>query len=81
MLGHHISSKGIGAHPAKVKSYFNLQDLRNKKDVRRFHGHARYYYRFINDFNNIASPTFSLLTKDTYFEWSEECQVSLEAIK
>ncbi|XP_059073321.1 uncharacterized protein LOC131874098 [Cryptomeria japonica] len=33
-----------------------------------------YYRRFIRDFNKMATPLYSLLTKDVKFHWTEDCE-------
>ena len=67
VLGHLISSKGIQVDPKKIQTIQDLPTLVTQKDVRSFLGHARYYRRFIRNFNKIASPLFALLGKDVAF--------------
>ena len=49
--------------------------------MRSFLGLAGYYRRFIRNFSLIASPMMNLLKKDVAFEWSKECQRSIDEPK
>ena len=42
---------------------------------------AGYYRRFIRNFFLVASPLNELLKKNVRFEWSEECQRSIDELK
>ena len=42
---------------------------------------AGYYRKFIRNFSLIASPLHKLLKKNVRFEWSEECQKSMDELK
>jgi hypothetical protein len=81
VLGHHLSSRGIEVDKDKIKIITLLPTPLKPKDVRRFLGHARYYRRFIKDFSKIASPLFTLLSKDVDYCWTLNCQQDFETIK
>jgi hypothetical protein len=49
--------------------------------VRIFLGHARYYWRFIENFTKIVATMFGLLIKDVDFVWIEQCQTAFETLK
>ena len=67
VLGHFISKEGIQVDPMKVKVILTLPTPTNKKEVRSFLGHVGYYKRFIKKISHIASPLYTLLTKETKF--------------
>jgi hypothetical protein len=67
VLGHCVSSAGIKVDPKKIEVISKLPVPKNQKDVRSFLGHAGYYRRFIENFTQITSPLFKLLTKDNDF--------------
>lgn len=81
VLGHHISIKGIQVDPAKIEVIQNLPTPIKQKDIRIFLGHAGYYKRFIKDFNKIAGPLYSLLTKDMEFNWTSSCNEAFLKLK
>jgi hypothetical protein len=51
------------------------------KEIHSFLGHARFYRRFIKDFNKIARPLCRLLAKETPFKFDEECLKAFGALK
>ncbi|GLJ19357.1 hypothetical protein SUGI_0348760 [Cryptomeria japonica] len=81
VLGHHISVKGIKVDPTKIEVIQYINDPIKQKDVRSFLGHAGYYRRFIKDFSKIASPLYSLLTKDAKFKWTPVCNEAFSKLK
>ena len=81
VLGCIISQDGIEVDPATIEVISNLSIPQNKKDIRRFLGHAGYYRRFIENFTKIATPLFKLLLKYVEFTWNEQCQSSFENLK
>jgi hypothetical protein len=81
VLGHHLSSRGIEVEKEKIKIITLLITPLKPKDVRSFLGHAGYYMRFIKDFSKIASPMFTLLTKDVKFCCTLNCQQDFETTK
>ena len=46
-----------------------------------FLGLAGYYRRFVKGFSSIASPLTRLTQKEVTFQWSDECEVSLQMLK
>ncbi|GKV53625.1 hypothetical protein SLEP1_g60144 [Rubroshorea leprosula] len=49
-------------------------------DVRSFHGLASFYWRFIKNFNSIATPITNSIKGDQ-FSWSDKAQKSFEELK
>ena len=72
--GHIIISKDIEVDKSKIELIANLPIPKSVKEVRSFLGHAGFYRRFIKDFSIISKPLCNLLTKDTIFEWIENCE-------
>jgi len=46
-----------------------------------FIGCAGYYRHFIENFAKVAHPLFQLLTKDSDFVWTEDCDATFMRIK
>ena len=66
ILGHKVSSKGLGVDKAKVGVIENLPPPISVKGIRSFLGHAGFYRRFIKDFSKISKPLCNLLEKDNH---------------
>jgi hypothetical protein len=81
VLGHKISEKGIEVDKAKTEVIEQLPPPTNVKGIRSFLGHAGFYWRFIQNFSQIAWPLMHLLAKDAPFNFMEECLQSLHTLK
>jgi len=71
---------GIEVDRAKVEIIEKLPPPTNVKAVRSFLGHARFYRRFIRDFQ-IAKPSSNLLLKDVPFDFSHDYLRAFETLK
>ncbi|GKE02693.1 reverse transcriptase domain-containing protein [Tanacetum coccineum] len=80
-LGHKISKNGIEVDKAKVDVIAKLPHPTTVKGIRSFLGHARFYWRFIQDFSKIARQMTHLLEKDTPFFFSKECIEAFQTLK
>ena len=81
VLGHSISRQGLQVDPNKIAIIKRVPRPQKQRDVRSFLGLAGYYWRFIKDFNKLASPLFGLLAKDFEFIWSKGFQEALDILK
>jgi hypothetical protein len=81
VLGHHLSSMGVEVGKNKIKIITLLPTPLKPKDIKKFLGHAAYYRRFIKYFSMIASPPFTLLSKDVEYCWTLNYQQAFETIK
>ncbi len=80
-LGHVISEEGIKTEDSKVNAVRNFPTPKNVKEVERFLGLAGWYHRFIPYFSECAAPLHALKKKGIPWNWSEECQHSVEDLK
>ena len=80
-LGHVISASGIATDGGKTRAVKEFPVPKNVKDLRSFLGLASYYRRFMQNFSRIAEPLYTLLRKGVEFEWNEERQKALDALK
>ena len=67
--------------PQKIEAISNWGASTNQIEVRSLLGLAGYYRKFIRNFSLIASPLYKLLKKNVRFEWSKECQKSMDELK
>jgi hypothetical protein len=61
-LGYVVTPQGIEIDHAKVEAIHGWHIPKNPSHVRSFFGLARFYHRFVKDFNTIAAP-LNKLTK------------------
>jgi hypothetical protein len=80
-LGHVISTGGVLVDPGKVKDVLDWMTPTIVSEIRSFLRLASYYRRFIKYFSKIAKPVTKLLKKKKDFNWTKECQSSLEELK
>jgi hypothetical protein len=81
VLGNFLSAKGIRMDLAKTKVIQHFQTPKTPMQVPRFIGCASYYIHFIENFTKVAHPLFQLLTKDSDFVWTEDCDAAFTRIK
>jgi len=81
VLGHSISKERIQVDPNKIPVIKRVHIPKKKRDVRSFLRLAGYYRRFIKKFDKLASPLFGMLTKDSNFCWTNNCQETFEILK
>ncbi|PKU66458.1 RNA-directed DNA polymerase [Dendrobium catenatum] len=79
-LGYNISAAGLEADPSKVEAIQSWPVPQSFTDIRRFHGLASFYRKFIQNFSTIAAPMTEILRFDR-FRWSETAQASFELLK
>jgi hypothetical protein len=81
ILGHRVLERGIEVDQAKIKVIEQLPPPTNVNGVRSFLGHSGFYRRFIKDFSHIARPLTSILTKETPFDFDEDCLITFYTLK
>jgi hypothetical protein len=68
--------------PEKVKAIKEWSSLRNIFEVRRFHGLASFYRKFIRNFSGIYAPMMDTVKKrHKYFHWTEEVEKIFKLLK
>jgi hypothetical protein len=66
----------------KVREIRNWPSPRSVFEVRRFHGLASFYKKFIKDFSSICAPILDTINKDhKYFNWIEEVEKGFRVLK
>ena len=81
-LGFVISSNELKMDPEKVKAIKEWPSPKNIFEVRRFHGLASFYRKFIKTFSEISVPMMDTVKKrHKYFHWTEEEEKSFKLLK
>jgi RNase H-like domain found in reverse transcriptase/Integrase zinc binding domain len=81
IVGFLCDEEGRRTDPKKVMSILTWPAPRNVKEARGFVGIAVYYRMFISGFSIIAAPIFDLFRKGKIFEWTDDCQSAMDALK
>ena len=80
-LGHRISGAGIMTEPDKVAAVRDWPTPTDIHQLRSFLGLASYYRRFVAGFSTVAAPMFSLMRKDTPYEWGPQQNAAFHELK
>ena len=80
-LGYELTSEGFKPQLEKLTAISNFPRPTSVDGIRSFLGMAGYYRIYINGFSSIARPLTDMLKKDKEFEWTEECENSLNTLK
>lgn len=80
-LGRIVSNHGIRPDPSRTADIDKHMTLTSAKQVRSFLGLAGYYRKYIKGFANLAKPLSDLTKAGVNFEWTTNCQHSLDTLK
>ena len=76
------SAKGVSTDPVKVEAVKQWSVPLKVTDVRSFQGLAFHYWRFIQNFAEIAALLHHLTAKTTEkFKWSQDCNLAFRVLK
>jgi hypothetical protein len=81
LLGYVVSKKGKEPDPDKVEVIVNLQPPTTVKQIQKVLGHIGWYRDLIEDYSTHVAPLTNLTKKAVKFEWTQECQDGLNALK
>jgi hypothetical protein len=80
-LGLIVGEKGFRMDPDKIKTVIEWPTPTCVTDIQAFLGFSNFYRRFIKDFSTIIAPLVNLTRKDVPFQWSQTCQLAMDALK
>ena len=78
--GHYISAAGIQVDLAKIQVILLLATPCTQTEVHSFLGFARYYWRFIKGFSQIAALLYDL-TGNIDSIWTNKCDIAFAELK
>ena len=81
LLDHVVCPNGILVDPAKIAIIIDLPLPTKVKQLRATLGHTRYLRKFIKGYAKVIALMEKLLKKDTKFQWTTDCQESLDKLK
>src|SRR5579859_8140581 len=80
-LGFLVGPQGIQMDPAKVDSITSWPALKSPHDIHVFLGLANFYWRFIKNFSELATPITTRLRKNRKFQWTDEAQSAFDELR
>jgi hypothetical protein len=80
-LGFVVSSNGIEVDEKKIEAIRNWPSPTTVGEIRRFHGLAGFYRRFVKDFSTLACPLNELTKKNVPFIWGNAQQKAFDELK
>ena len=76
-----LDRSGIHPSPAKVQAVLKVCEPENRTELQSFLVLVSYFRKYFPNMSTLVSPLNQLLSKDTPWCWSNECQVSFQALK
>ena len=81
LLGHVVCRQWLMVDPTKISIIVNLPPPTSVMQLRTTLGHIGYYRKFTKGYTQITTPMEKLLKRNAKYEWTEECQKSLDILK
>ena len=80
-MGHIFSKEGLKIDPDKVKAVLKMPRPKDVEGVQRLNGFVNYLAKFLPRLADQMEPIRRLTRQHTDFEWAEEQEKALEAVK
>ncbi|CAF2039059.1 unnamed protein product [Rotaria magnacalcarata] len=80
-LGFIVDKNGVHTSPSKTQAIINMPEPKNISQLRSFLGMVNHYAKFIPQLSHRLLPLYSLLKKDTQWNWNADCDKNFRNIK
>lgn len=80
-LGYKIDKFGLHTDSKKVEAIVSAPVPMNVTQLRSFMGLVNFYSKFCPNASDVLKPMYSLLKKDTKWNWDENCEAGFSKIK
>ena len=80
-LGYCIDKNGCHTDQSKVEAVLKAPAPTNVSELKAFLGMVNFYGRFLNKLADVLHPMYQLLSKDTKWDWSKECNDAFDSVK
>ena len=80
-LGHRVDAEGLHPTTDKLNAVLDAPVPKNVRELRSFLGLLNYYSSFIPNLSSLLHPLNRLLSKDSKWKWTSECDSVFQAAK
>ena len=80
-LGHRIDAEGLHPLESKIEAMVKVPQPKNVAELKSFLGMVNYYAKFLPNLSTTISPLYTLLKKNSRWQWSKECSQAFLAAK
>ncbi len=80
-LGHRVDAEGLHPTSDKLRAVLDAPVPKNVRELRSFLGLLNYYSSFIPNLSSLLHPLNRLLSKDSKWKWTSECNTAFQAAK
>ena len=80
-LGHRIDAEGLHPLESKIEAMVKVPPPKNVAELKSFLGMVNYYAKFLPNLSTTISPLYTLLKKNSRWQWTEECSQAFLAAK
>lgn len=80
-MGHLLSSKGITAHPERIKAIVEMPPPKDVKGVQRFLGMCNYLSRYTPNLADVVKPLIRLTHADAVWSWASQHEAAFHMAK
>eukprot|EP00731_Ephydatia_muelleri_P026680 Em0018g780a len=80
-LWHRIDAEGLHPLESKIEAMVKVPPPKNMAELKSFLGMVNYYAKFLPNLSTTISPLYTLLKKNSRWQWTEECSQAFLAAK